>query len=110
MNIQYNRLENGPIDEIDAAIWSGDMFHDRENIASFRAMMARWEQGLQDAEELLDEVENPMIETKIKEAKGEITNYLSSGGLFNPELANHDEVRNLLIELRDLLDRIEERI
>ena len=58
MTIQYNRLENGPIDEIDAAIWSGDVFHDRENIAAFRTMMARWEQGLQDAEDLLDEVEN----------------------------------------------------
>ena len=51
------RLEDGPMDEIDAAIWSGDMFHNRENIAAFRAMMARWEQGLQDAEDLLDEVE-----------------------------------------------------
>ena len=53
----YKRLEDGPMDEIDAAIWSGDMFHNRENIAAFRAMMARWEQGLQDAEDLLDEVE-----------------------------------------------------
>ena len=54
----YKRLEDGPMDEIDAAIWSGDMFHNRENIAAFRAMMARWEQGLQDAEDLLDEVED----------------------------------------------------
>ena len=57
-NRHYNRLENGPMDEIDAAIWSGDMFHNRENIAAFRTMMARWEQGLKDAEELLDEIEN----------------------------------------------------
>ena len=49
-------------------------------------------------------------ETGITEAKGEITNYLASGGLFNPELANHDEVRNLLIELRDLLEKIEKSI
>lgn len=52
----YKRLEDGPIDEIDAAIWSGDMFHSRENIAAFRAMMARWEQGLQSCEDILNEV------------------------------------------------------
>lgn len=40
-NIHYNRLENGPMDEIDSAIWSGDMFHNRENIAAFCEMMAR---------------------------------------------------------------------
>ena len=57
-NKQYTRLENGPMDDIDAAVWSGDMFHNRENIAAFRTMMARWEQGLKDAEELLDEIEN----------------------------------------------------
>lgn len=32
-----------------------------------------------------------------------ITDYLSGGGLFNPELANHDEVRDLLIECRAAL-------
>lgn len=32
-----------------------------------------------------------------------ITGYLASGGLFNPELANHDAVRELLIETRDYL-------
>jgi hypothetical protein len=55
--LQYNRLEDGPIDEIDACVWSGDTFHNRENIKAFRGMMARWEQGLQDAEDLLDEVD-----------------------------------------------------
>ena len=29
-----------------------------------------------------------------------ITAYLSTGGLFNPELANHDAVRDLLIDAR----------
>lgn len=29
-----------------------------------------------------------------------ITAYLSGGGLFNPELANHDAVRDLLIDAR----------
>lgn len=32
-----------------------------------------------------------------------ITDYLSGGGLFNPELANHEAVRDLLIECRDEL-------
>ena len=30
-----------------------------------------------------------------------ITEYLSGGGLFNPELANHDAVRDLLIDARE---------
>ncbi len=29
-----------------------------------------------------------------------ITAYLTGGGLFNPELANHDAVRDLLIDCR----------
>lgn len=32
-----------------------------------------------------------------------ITAYLSGGGLFNPELADHDAVRDLLIECRAAL-------
>ena len=32
-----------------------------------------------------------------------ITYHLSSGGLFNPELADHLAVRNLLMECRDAL-------
>lgn len=53
---QYQRLENGPIDEIDAAIWSGDTFHHRANIAEFRKMMKRWELGLESCESILNEV------------------------------------------------------
>lgn len=30
-----------------------------------------------------------------------ITNYLSHGGLFNPEMMNHEQVRDLLIDCRD---------
>ena len=30
-----------------------------------------------------------------------ITEYLSAGGLFNPEYMEHDKVRNLLIDCRD---------
>jgi hypothetical protein len=33
----------------------------------------------------------------------EITGYLATGGLFNPEMANHDAVRAMLIECRDAL-------
>jgi hypothetical protein len=36
-----------------------------------------------------------------------ITSYLSSGGLFNPELANHEAVRDLLMDARDVLMRYE---
>ena len=34
---------------------------------------------------------------------GRITEYLAGGGLFNPELANHDAVRELLIDARAFL-------
>lgn len=54
----YNCLENGPMDDIDAAIFSGDMFHNRENIAAFRIMIARWERGLKEAEEIVTGIEN----------------------------------------------------
>ena len=53
---QYNDLEAGPMDEIDAAVWSGDMFHNRANIAAFREMMARWERGLKMCEDILSEI------------------------------------------------------
>ena len=49
----YKRLEDGAIDEIDAAVWNGDMFHNRANIAAFREMMARWERGLKMGEDIL---------------------------------------------------------
>lgn len=55
---RYERLEDGPIDDIDACIWSGDMFHNHDNIRVFRAMMARWERGLLEAETILTEIEN----------------------------------------------------
>jgi hypothetical protein len=54
---QYQRLEDGPMDDIDAAIFSGDTFHNRLNIAAFRDMMIRWEQGLQAAELIVAEME-----------------------------------------------------
>ena len=55
--LPYQRLEDGPMDEIDAAVWSGDMFHNAENIAAFRKMMERWERGLINCEEILREIQ-----------------------------------------------------
>lgn len=57
MATAYTRLDEGAMDEIDAAMFSGDIFHDRENIANLRAMMARWEKGLKECEEILLESE-----------------------------------------------------
>jgi hypothetical protein len=41
---------------------------------------------------------------QLKELSDRITDYLFSGGLFNPELADHFAVRDLLIEIRKTLD------
>jgi hypothetical protein len=41
-----------------------------------------------------------------RELSQRITEYLASGGLFNPELMEHDKVRDLLIDCRDFLDLI----
>ena len=54
---QYTRLEDDAMDSIDAAIWSGDTFHNRENIKAFREQMARWERGLKESEDILNETE-----------------------------------------------------
>ena len=36
-----------------------------------------------------------------------ITEYLTAGGLFNPEYMNHDAVRDLLIDCRDRIEALE---
>jgi hypothetical protein len=41
---------------------------------------------------------------RIRELSDRITEYLSNGGLFNPELANHLAVRDLLMECREVLN------
>ncbi len=41
---------------------------------------------------------------KNKELSDRITAYLFNGGLFNPELANHLAVRDLLMECREVLN------
>lgn len=38
----YKRLEDGAIDEVDAAVFSGDMFHDEDNRNEFRKILQRW--------------------------------------------------------------------
>ena len=53
----YKHLEDGAMDEIDAAVWTGDMFYNRDNIKAFRDMMSRWERGLQEAEAIVTEME-----------------------------------------------------
>jgi len=47
--------------------------------------------------------EENMPGDKAQELCDRITHYLWSGGLFNPELAMHDRVRDLLIECREVL-------
>lgn len=37
-----------------------------------------------------------------------IRDYLASGGLFNPELMDHQRVRDLIIECRDEIERLRE--
>lgn len=46
----------------------------------------------------------PMPNEKRQELSARITYYLSLGGLFNPELMEHQKVRDLLIDIRDFLD------
>lgn len=39
---------------------------------------------------------------KFADFSNRITEYLSVGGFFNPEMMEHDKVRDLLIQIRDL--------
>jgi len=50
---RYQQLEDGAMDEIDAAVFTGDVFHNAENIKAFRSMMARWERGLKECENII---------------------------------------------------------
>lgn len=40
----------------------------------------------------------------------QITQYLTAGGFFNPELMEHDKVRDLLIKCRDEIARLREEL
>lgn len=44
------------------------------------------------------------LNDKTQELIDRITAYLFNGGLFNPELANHNAVRDLLVECRKVLN------
>ena len=39
-----------------------------------------------------------------------ITEYLSAGGLFNPELMEHDKVRDMVIQCRDEIESLRSRL
>jgi hypothetical protein len=54
---QYLRLDQGPIDEIDAALFNGDMFFNRENIQALREQLARWERQIAVCEQIANEIE-----------------------------------------------------
>ena len=47
--------------------------------------------------------------TDANKALDGIRDYLSSGGLFNPELMDHAAVRDLIINCRDTIDALKER-
>lgn len=55
MNRAYAKLVDGPIDEIDAALFSGDTFFDDDTIEDFRNMMYRWERRLVEIKSIVDE-------------------------------------------------------
>ena len=48
----YKRLEDTAIDDIDAAVFSGDMFMSAKNREEFRYMMDRWESKLIQLEQI----------------------------------------------------------
>jgi hypothetical protein len=50
--IAYKRLEDGPIDDIDAAVFTGDVFMLEKNRIQFRTMMDRWESKLIQLEQI----------------------------------------------------------
>ena len=54
----YDRLESTVIDDIDAAVFSGDMFMFEGNRIEFRAMMDRWESKLIQYEQIQRETDN----------------------------------------------------
>lgn len=57
---EYNKLVHNEIDFIDAAVFSGDLFFNKQNRKDFREWMARWEKQLTDYDDIpeLDESES----------------------------------------------------
>jgi hypothetical protein len=50
-----------------------------------------------------------MNEAIMNELVERIRNYLGNGGLFNPELMDHEKLRDLLIDCRETLEEAEKR-
>jgi hypothetical protein len=50
-----------------------------------------------------DEEVKAMGDQQTQELEKRISNYLSSGGLFNPESMEHEKVRDLIMDCRDAL-------
>lgn len=38
----YNRLDDEHLDAVDAAVFTGNIFHDDDNRKKFRALLERW--------------------------------------------------------------------
>jgi hypothetical protein len=38
----YERLDREHLDEVDAAVFTGDVFHDEDNRRKFRRLLQRW--------------------------------------------------------------------
>lgn len=45
-----------------------------------------------------------------RDVPARITEYLSNGGLFNPELMDHEAVRDLLVDARDVVEVFERKL
>lgn len=60
------------LDGIDAAIFTGDEFHDRESRKELRGHLERFERGLKALDEMNDEVDDDMVEPGVEE--GDICN------------------------------------
>lgn len=41
-NQAYKRLDDEHLDAVDAAVFSGDVFHDEDNRKEFRKLLERW--------------------------------------------------------------------
>ena len=57
-----------------------------------------------EAYNLIDKIEELLATPSSTKLQDRIKDYLSMGGLFNPELVNHDTVRDLILDARAELD------
>lgn len=47
--------------------------------------------------------------SKLEQIRDRITDYLGNGGLFNPELMEPEKVRDLLMDVREVIDDLLKR-